>query len=395
MAEPSRPHAPSRSGRAPRAEPPKTLGQRVWIEVRGYAEALLIAFLVVTFVFNTVGVVGSSMRPNLDGGVGSSNLLQSLLTGDRVFIPKYETWLRRAGVLGPYRRGDIVVVRDPANSPTALETGSRPFFIKRVIAVPGDHLRIEAGQVVVNGHPIDQNFIEGTGEITADRQDFPVITTRGGELEGLVVRFATTVSGTPAPDLPVAGFYPPALPVGDPRVQLYYGLTLDSLAPLPDDAVDGEPFIHEIVIPDDHYFVMGDNRQRARGGSEDSRLFGPVPLMSIAGKATAMIWPPCATALGTGARCGRRRRSRRSAGGDGRALSEMIDRPPRSPPQAPAPCCCARARLLLGVAPRFSSSRPSGSRATRCRRPCTTASARSYRATRPGGCAPGAQLVAR
>ncbi|MFN2321506.1 MAG: signal peptidase I [Trueperaceae bacterium] len=289
MAEPSRPHAPSRPART---EPKPTFGQRVWTEVRGYAEALVIAFLVVTFVFNTVGVVGSSMRPNLNGGVGSSNLLQSLLTGDRVFIPKYETWLRRAGLLGPYRRGDIVVVRDPANSPTALETDTRPFFIKRVVAIPGDHLRIEAGRVVVNGHPIDQGFIEGTGEITADRQDFPVITTQDGELEGLVVRFATTPSGTPAPDLPVAGFYPPALPIEDPRVELYYGLTLDSLAPLPADAADRVPFVHDLILPEDHYFLMGDNRQRARGGSEDSRLFGPVPLMSIAGKASAIIWPP-------------------------------------------------------------------------------------------------------
>jgi len=137
------------------AAPSKTPAQptwqrRFWTEVRGYAEALAIAFLVVTFVFNTVGVVGSSMRPNLDGGVGGSNLLRSLLTGDRVFIPKYETWLKRIGVTGPYRRGDIVVVRDPANSPTALETGSRPFFIKRVVAIPGDRLRIDAGQVIVN-----------------------------------------------------------------------------------------------------------------------------------------------------------------------------------------------------------------------------------------------------
>ncbi len=274
------------------AAPPRTLQQRFWTEVRGYAEALVIAFLVVTFVFNTVGVVGSSMRPNLDGGVGSSNLLRSLLTGDRVFIPKYETWLRRAGVMGPYRRGDIVVVRDPANSPTALETDSRPFFIKRVIAIPGDRLRIEGGQVILNGHPLDQGFIEDTGEITADRQDFPVITARDGELDGLVVRFATTPSGTPAPDLPITGFYPPALPIEDPRVQLYYGPTLDALAPLPSDVPDGVPFIHEIVLPEDHYFVMGDNRQRARGGSEDSRLFGPVPLMAIAGKAAAVIWPP-------------------------------------------------------------------------------------------------------
>lgn len=292
MAEPSRPHASPGSSRTQRKEPPTTLGQRVLAEVRGYAEALVIAFLVVTFVFNTVGVVGSSMRPNLDGGVGSSNVIRSLLTGDRVFIPKYETWLRRAGILGPYRRGDIVVVRDPSNSPTALETGTRPFFIKRVIAIPGDHLRIEAGRVVVNGQPIDQGFIEGTGEITTDRQDFPVITTRDGDLDGFVVRFATTPSGTPAPDLPVAGFYPPALPVEDPRVQLYYGLTLDALAPLPADAPDGVPFVHELILPDGYYFLMGDNRQRARGGSEDSRLFGPVPLMAIAGKATAIIWPP-------------------------------------------------------------------------------------------------------
>lgn len=293
MADAPRTRASTPTARSGRADaPPTTLGQRVWREVRGYGEALVIAFLVVTFVFNTVGVVGSSMRPNLDGGVGSANLVQSLLTGDRVFIPKYETWLKRVGITGPYRRGDIVVVRDPANSPTALETGTRPFFIKRVVAVPGDRLRIEAGQVFVNGHPVDQGFIEGTGEITADRQDFPVVTVRDGAVDGLVVRFGVTPSGTATPDLPIAGFYPPALPIADPRVQLYYGTTLAALAPLPADAPEGVPFVHELLLPEGQYFLMGDNRQRARGGSEDSRLFGPVPLMAIAGKATAVIWPP-------------------------------------------------------------------------------------------------------
>ncbi|MDA0700670.1 MAG: signal peptidase I [bacterium] len=287
MAQPSG----ARGASSPAPAPP-TLRSRFWAEVRGYAEALVIAFLVVTFVFNTVGVVGSSMRPNLDGGVGSGNLLRSLLTGDRVFIPKYETWLRRAGILGTYSRGDIVVVRDPANSPTALETGSRPFFIKRVVALPGDRLRIEGGQVIVNGHAIDQGFITDTGEISPDRQDFPAITVRDGAVDGIVLRFATTPSGTPAPDLPIAGFYPPALPIADPRVQLYYGMTLAALAPLPDGVPDGIPFVHELIVPDGHYFVMGDNRQRARGGSEDSRLFGPVRSLAIAGKATAIIWPP-------------------------------------------------------------------------------------------------------
>ena len=176
--------------------------ERFWSEVRGYAEALVIAFLVVTFVFNTVGVVGSSMRPNLDGGVGSSNMLRSLLTGDRVFIPKYDTWLRRAGVLGPYQRGEIVVVREPANAPSAQERDRRPFFIKRVVARGGDTVRIAAGQAVVNGHAIDQGFITDTGEIRPDPEDFPVIVQQDGEVTGLVVSFASSLRATVLPNVP-------------------------------------------------------------------------------------------------------------------------------------------------------------------------------------------------
>lgn len=270
----------------------KTFSERFWAEVRGYAEALVIAFLVVTFVFNTVGVVGSSMRPNLDGGAGSGSLLQSLLTGDRVFIPKYDTWLRRAGILGDYRLGEIVVVREPANSPTAQERTRRPFFIKRVIAGPGDHLRIEDGQVYVNHQAMDQSYITASGEIDPDPVDFPVITQQGGVVTGLSVAFPTTVRGTPVPQLPSGQFRPDPVSVDNPTVQLYYGSTLDALAPIPEDAPEAEAFLHEIVIPEDHYFVMGDNRQQAMGGSEDSRFFGPVEAISIAGKATAVIWPP-------------------------------------------------------------------------------------------------------
>jgi signal peptidase I len=44
----------------------------------------------------------------------------------------------------------------------------------------------------------------------------------------------------------------------------------------------------EITIPDDHYFMMGDNR----GASDDSRLWGPVPSDWIIGKAFFTYWPP-------------------------------------------------------------------------------------------------------
>ncbi len=267
-------------------------GSRFWREVRGYAEALVIAYLVVTFLFNTVGVVGSSMQPNLDGGVGSRNMLQSLLTGDRVFIPKYETWLRRMGVMGEYERGMVVVVREPANAPTAQEGGRRQFFIKRVIAVPGDSIRIEAGQVIVNGHAIDQGFITATGEIEPDPINFPVVVAEDGVVTGFNIGFNRTIAGTAVPDLPRTNYTPMAQPLDDPRVQLYYGSTVDSLAPVPADAPEGQPFVLDLVVPEGHYFVMGDNRQTSKGGSEDSRYFGPVPSLTVAGRAASIIWPP-------------------------------------------------------------------------------------------------------
>ena len=254
--------------------PQKTGTQRFWHEVRGYAEALIVAYLIVTFVFTTVGVVGSSMRPNLDGGSGQ--LPAALFTGDRVFIPKFDTWLRRMGVLGEYSRGDIVVVREPENSPTLQQTGGRrSFFIKRVVARPGDRFQIRDGQVVVNGEPVDQSFISESGEITPDPINYPVITAQNGEVTG----FQGLI-----PNLPTD--------VNAPETRFYYGTTIDALAPVPANAPAGQPFLHELIIPEGYYFVMGDNREAAAGGSEDSRYFGPIPSLAVAGQATAVIWPP-------------------------------------------------------------------------------------------------------
>lgn len=268
---------------AKRASEKPSLGARIWREVRGYAEALVIAFLVVTFVFNTVGVVGSSMQPTLDGGTGQ--LPQALLTGDRVFIPKYETWLRRAGIMPMYPRGEIVVVREPPNAPTAqIRDGRRPFFIKRLIAVPGDHLRIEQGQVYVNNVPVDQSFITDGNRISIDAVDFPVIVVEDGEVTEFQGLAPNTFAGSTMNPRPV--------PVDRAEVQFFYGTTVESLAPLPEDAPEGTPFVHDLVIPEGHVFVMGDNRERARGGSEDSRYFGPIPFMTVAGRATTVIWPP-------------------------------------------------------------------------------------------------------
>jgi signal peptidase I len=195
---------------------PVSMQQRIWREVRGYAEAIIIALIVTTFLFTTVGVAGSSMYPTLEGGSGRS-LLESFLKGDRLFVPKYETWLRRMGVMGTYHRGDIVIFRENPESP--CRQGRRAFLVKRMIGLPGDHVVVDAdGNVLVNDALLDQGFITN----------------------------------------------------------------------LPDGRVGPNTRVTDVVVPEGQYFVLGDNRVN----SCDSRIYGTVPFMSIAGRATAVIWPP-------------------------------------------------------------------------------------------------------
>jgi signal peptidase I len=269
--------------------PSTSTAKRFWQEVRGYLEALVIAFVIVTFGFNTVGVVGSSMRPNLNGGPEGASMVQSMLSGDRVFIPKYETWLRRAGLMAGYQRGDIVVVREPTNSPNSLGKRYRSFFIKRVIGMPGDRIKIQAGQVFINGYALDQGFIDGTGEIEIEPQDFPIITQENGTVTGISLIFQE-YQGFNIPSLPLDTFRPTIFPTDSKDVQFYYGKVLAGISDLPATAPENKPFLAEFVVADGHYFIMGDNRSPS--GSEDSRYFGPIPMLSIAGRASAVIWPP-------------------------------------------------------------------------------------------------------
>lgn len=70
------------------------------------------AFLVTTFVFTTVGVVGQSMYP-------------TLRNGERVLVPKWETWLVRLGFM-EWRRGEIAILKPPEGTP--FSTARFPFW---------------------------------------------------------------------------------------------------------------------------------------------------------------------------------------------------------------------------------------------------------------------------
>jgi signal peptidase I len=102
----------------------------VWL--RDLIISLSISAFIIIFLYQPVKVEGTSMMPSLDDQ-------------ERIFVNKFVYRME------PIQRGDIVVFhypRDPSKS-----------FIKRVIGLAGDRIRIEAGQVFVNGQPLDEDYV--------------------------------------------------------------------------------------------------------------------------------------------------------------------------------------------------------------------------------------------
>ncbi len=94
--------------------------------------AVAISFLIITFLYQPVRVEGTSMMPGLQDQ-------------ERLFINKFQYHFE------PIHRDDVVVFHfplDPAKS-----------YIKRVIAIPGDTLRIDDGQVYVNGKALKEPYV--------------------------------------------------------------------------------------------------------------------------------------------------------------------------------------------------------------------------------------------
>lgn len=112
------------------ALPARTAGWKLW--VRDLFFAALASVLIITFLYQPVRVEGTSMLPRL-------------VDQDRLFINKFVYHFTAI------ERGDVVVFhypRDPSKS-----------YIKRVIALPGDHLRIDDGHVFVNGKALKEPYV--------------------------------------------------------------------------------------------------------------------------------------------------------------------------------------------------------------------------------------------
>jgi signal peptidase I len=115
----------------------------VW--VRDLIISLAISAFIIVFLYQPVKVEGTSMMPSLDDQ-------------ERIFVNKYVYRLE------PIERGDIVVFRYPRDPSKS--------FIKRVIGLAGDRIRIEAGQVLVNDVALDEDYVPPA---YADQRSYPEI----------------------------------------------------------------------------------------------------------------------------------------------------------------------------------------------------------------------------
>jgi signal peptidase I len=171
--------------------------------------------------------------------IPTASMHNTLYTGDHLIVDKlaYAPPGSMSKHLLPYedvKRGDIIVFKHP----TLINVD----YVKRVIGVPGDHIKLINKQVVLNGKPLNEPYAIHLNNSLQYRDNFP--------------------QGTPE--------Y-----AADPQMAARANQMLH------DDVVNGE-----LVVPPGYYFAMGDNRD----DSLDSRYWGLVPRDNITGKPLIVFW---------------------------------------------------------------------------------------------------------
>jgi len=193
---------------------------------------------VILAIFGTTFVLQAFKIP-------TGSMETTLLIGDHLIVNKFAFayqpgWLRH--VL-PYRdpqRGDVLVFKFPGIQEDQQEPGEH--FVKRIIGVAGDRIRIVNRQVFVNGKALEEPHVRHTHE---------------GELH-------------PGDN------FPPNTPVNP-----YSNAEMRWSEDIENYIKDGE-----LVVPPGHYFAMGDNREQ----SWDSRFWGFVPRELISGRPLLVYW---------------------------------------------------------------------------------------------------------
>ena len=240
---------------------PKKAKVNWWHEVRGMALMLLGVLAFHTFFAKPFYIPSGSMMPNL-------------LVGDRLVVSKYPygwSWVsasfhvlpRGTWRINPHtpEYGDIVVPVPPNRTED---------LIKRVIALPGDRIKMVNGLIYLNGKPIKRE-VEPPVRLEADKQ---VCEYNQPCLEQSFAAFRTRLANGKVV------YEPPTYRETLPNGATY--LTID----------DGSDFryrdFRELRVPAGSVFLMGDNRDHSADSRVDidgNGLGGPVPIANIGGRA--------------------------------------------------------------------------------------------------------------
>jgi signal peptidase I len=239
VSTPNNPSTPTQTGAAAatppstQAPPEKSFLERFLLAKNNISETQrgTIAEWTVTILlllFATTTLVQAFVIP-------TGSMEDSLLIGDHLLVDKL-AYSPKGGItqhLLPYqdvKRGDIIVFRYPEDI--------RQTFVKRAIGVPGDHIRIENNQLFLNGKAVQEPYkVHKDNFFDSYRSNFP----------------------------------------SEPSQRVYPGA---------EEMLAKHVKNNEIIVPDNCYFAMGDNRDR----SLDSRYWGFVPRSNIIGKPLIIYW---------------------------------------------------------------------------------------------------------
>ena len=230
--------------------PPKT----VW---REYFESAVVTVIMalfgMTFIVQAVKVPTGSMQNTIT--IGDHLLVNKFIfaPGSSLpFLPQREI-----------RHGDIIVFKYPGNNYTPNSdnrSDNRPIltnYVKRVIGLPGDRIRIEGNTVIVNDQVVPEHRIE--------------VAPKPPNID----------NDSPEAKKPLTILSSPTRKPEELYDVYYYKGTPDRKDGY--TAFEGKD---ELIVPPASYFVMGDNRN----DSEDSRYWGFVPRDYVIGRAMFVYW---------------------------------------------------------------------------------------------------------
>lgn len=217
------------------ASAPERVEETPYEAVASICSVLVVGLFILTFLAQNFVIPSGSMEKTL--------LVGDHLVVDRITLAPPSHWFPLVKYREPMR-GDVVVFIKPVAEPEPDAQGNPQylFLVKRLVGVPGDHIHLRNGSVMINGVAQPMQFAQPTTPDNFNEflDDFPAV--------------------------------PPSEVPGSNESW----------------AVDFPKYIEEgdLVVPPGMFFMMGDNRHN----SLDSRFWGFVPRANIVGRPLLNYW---------------------------------------------------------------------------------------------------------